>query len=258
MAKQIAFNQLCALVRAVIQREPTIDDAEWKARTLDQLGRWRGFEPVDPAMLDRAMTHVEHAVRRTLGPRPTGPLVATPAPAKPARPEIRFEGRTNRPLGWDRVQALIAKLQRDGARRGDGGRTYVAREVAITETIALREFWRQAEEPGADRVAILRTFAEIAIIRSPRWKRERIRAQVLPPQAATCFACRSGRIGRAWHHVIQVQHGGSNHPRNRVTLCPLCHSDVHPWLDRASRTVSGWVQIGAIGAAIVQRERDAV
>lgn len=44
-----------------------------------------------------------------------------------------------------------------------------------------------------------------------------------------CFACIRERM-RLWHHVIQIQHGGSNRPLNRVAICEECHMKIHPWL----------------------------
>ena len=40
-----------------------------------------------------------------------------------------------------------------------------------------------------------------------------------------CFVC--GGEARHRHHLIQIQHGGSNTQRNHVPLCKRCHSDVH-------------------------------
>jgi 5-methylcytosine-specific restriction endonuclease McrA len=44
----------------------------------------------------------------------------------------------------------------------------------------------------------------------------------------TCKAC----LGRAQvrHHIVQLQHGGTNDVRNIVPLCRDCHKKIHPWL----------------------------
>lgn len=43
----------------------------------------------------------------------------------------------------------------------------------------------------------------------------------------TCAAC--GRFGaRAWHHIVQLQYGGTNSPKNLVRVCRPCHAVIHP------------------------------
>lgn len=47
--------------------------------------------------------------------------------------------------------------------------------------------------------------------------------------AGRCGAC--GRIGfRVWHHIVQLQHGGTNSPKNLVRVCLPCHAVIHPHL----------------------------
>ena len=58
-------------------------------------------------------------------------------------------------------------------------------------------------------------------------------------------ANRRGRslVGQCWacniwadvftHHIVQLQHGGWNHPRNLVRICRACHAAIHPWLQNA-------------------------
>lgn len=42
-----------------------------------------------------------------------------------------------------------------------------------------------------------------------------------------CGAC--GRTGeRAWHHIVQLQYGGTNSPKNLVKVCRPCHAVIHP------------------------------
>jgi HNH endonuclease len=239
--KSIEFRQLCAVVRAVIQRNPTVDDAEWKAKVLETLAKMQFAEPPSD-MLARAMTQVEFAVRKTLGPRP-GPLSVTVHP-----PTVwRFEGRTNRPAGWEVMQRLLQTLQPSVDCVRTSNAPAPREELFLTEVTALNEFWHQAGEPDADRLALVRAFAEIAIIRSVTWNPRQIRAafEALPGPLAgmQCFACRSDRVGRAWHHVIQIQHGGSNYVRNRIVLCAPCHTAVHPWLAESPRSTPGWISL---------------
>lgn len=52
---------------------------------------------------------------------------------------------------------------------------------------------------------------------------------------------KKGKVGNCWvcqeektlfrHHVIQVQHGGSNWDLNIVKICGRCHAEIHPWLE---------------------------
>jgi hypothetical protein len=43
-----------------------------------------------------------------------------------------------------------------------------------------------------------------------------------------CFSCRGK--GEVRHHIVWLKYGGLNSKRNLVTLCKLCHSEIHPWL----------------------------
>jgi hypothetical protein len=260
--KPIDFRQLCALVKGILQAEPTIDDGEWKARTKDQMAKW-GFEEPNPLMLDRALSQVENALRQTLGPRPIAPTSKASRPAKPEPPAP--QGRTNRPEGWDIVVALMAKLRASGGSapslpaRPDGPRE----TLPITERAAVDEFWHATQDGAADRVALLRAFAEIAILRPSDWDQEAIRAHAHEHRLSAdyCFAClRAGTL--SWHHIIQIQHGGSNYLRNRVALCRACHQAIHPWLPakpETGRTLGDWSHIsecmGGALDAISQRRR---
>ena len=241
--KVIEFRQLCAVVRAVIQRNPTIDDAEWKAKTLETLAKMGFAEPEPADVLPRAMTQVEFAVRKTLGPRPLQPLTATPESEQP-KAEYRFEGRTNRPAGWDLVQKMMAELYPESPVSAGTSRPLPAVDVPLTEIQAVNEFWYQSRKDGADKLALLRAFAEIAIIRSIDWNPQKIReeADTLRLHGTACFGC--WKDATVLHHVIQIQHGGSNYVRNRVALCEACHGSVHPWLKASRRGRGEWTSIG--------------
>jgi 5-methylcytosine-specific restriction endonuclease McrA len=44
-----------------------------------------------------------------------------------------------------------------------------------------------------------------------------------------CHAC--GRDGsRVWHHIVQLQNGGTNSPNNLVKVCQPCHAVIHPFM----------------------------
>jgi hypothetical protein len=247
----IEFRQLCGIVRTLMEADPSIGYTELKEQTIARLRDW-GFEtPSTTAsidMLTRAMYVVESSVYKTLGPRPV-PVTNAPEP-KPVEPII-FEGRKHLPAGWDLVQALILKMQRERpVVQPEAGPPPPAEIVGITEGAALVEFRRRADQRPEDRIPLLRALAEIAIVRPDTWDVHQVRAaaeQGMWQPDDRCFACFSGRSGRAVHHVIQVQHGGSNHPWNRVTLCPICHAQVHPWLmAEVSRRLDGFVSLGQI------------
>ena len=48
-----------------------------------------------------------------------------------------------------------------------------------------------------------------------------------------CFAC--GGPGQCRHHIIWLKNGGINAKKNIVTLCNVCHAEVHPWLKYQQR-----------------------
>jgi hypothetical protein len=252
--KEIKFPQLCALVRSIIQKDPKIPDSEWKARTLDTLAKWGFAEPADPEMVGRAMSQVEFAVRKTLGPRPLQPLVATPEPLRPKPPDFK-EARTNRPAGWDLVQRLMTKLQASASSAPLSPAPTEPREVlALTEEAVLAEFWRGAADVGK-RLSLLQTFAELAILRPAEWDVAAIRAQASHHALTApdgCFVCFDRVRSFQWHHVIQIQFGGSNYLRNRVPLCDVCHGRVHPWLPALERT-AGFYRVGILIPDLIDR-----
>jgi hypothetical protein len=42
---------------------------------------------------------------------------------------------------------------------------------------------------------------------------------------AVCYAVPNVR-----HHIVQIQNGGLNNPKNLMLLCNPCHAKIHPWL----------------------------
>lgn len=241
--KPIAFHQLCALLRSILQAEPSIADAEWKARTLDALGRM-GFRPPKSDQLRQAMSTIEQAMRFTIGPRPTQD---TPPPKASPPFELPKEARTSTPLGWDVVARLMATLQRSASNAPTAAApTAPSETLPIDEVAALNQFWSAAWLEGANRLELIRAFAEIAIIRPADWDYAAVRAHAHDDERLNaavrdgCFVCRGP--GAHWHHVIQIQFGGSNYVRNFVALCARCHSAVHPWLPVAPNT-RGWTQL---------------
>lgn len=95
----------------------------------------------------------------------------------------------------------------------------------------LRQFWGAAGR-GEDKLALLRQHAEIRLrrrsVRSPHAIRREHNAQRLASRyrAHACFLC-SGKATQE-HHIVQIQHGGTNRPENKVWVCTPCHRDIHP------------------------------
>lgn len=262
--KPIEFRQLCALLRSILQAEATIDDAEWKARAMDTMAKW-GFEAPKPEQMGRAMSAVEQAMKQTIGPRP---IRATPEPdpvGPPRRPEIQKETRNHNPPGWSLVVGLMAKLQRSASSEPSLPAPTTPREtLPLDEVTVLDEFWRASWLAGANRLELLKAFAEIAIVRPADWDYAAVRehahdkGSVILSAADGCFACHGE--SSHWHHVIQIQFGGSNYVRNFVPLCAGCHSAIHPWLPFAPKAgqTGGWSQIGDVGADLLERLRHRV
>ena len=116
----------------------------------------------------------------------------------------------------------------------------------LSEAQVLSYFAQAANDPEVDRIALLHQLANMAVV--PRvadaryWTRRNQRAYHL--KFERCFACRNADRYMVWHHVIQVQHGGSGSAGNLVGLCEDCHARVHPWLESTGRERRGWVRVG--------------
>jgi hypothetical protein len=121
----------------------------------------------------------------------------------------------------------------------------------MAETDVLTLFWQAAQT--SDRLLLLQTFAEFALVREPGWHPQMERAT---PHGGVlfgsrCFACGADGGGLQDHHVIQLQHGGSNTARNHVLICRRCHAAIHPWLaDSSSRRLPGWSAVSTMAQAV--------
>lgn len=262
--KPIEWRQLCAVARELLTADPTISDAEWKARIKKRLARLEFDYPTADTIV-RAMGSVERALAQTLGPRPT------PVPVSPVTPPQTLQQPHEPPWKrlaatsgkWASMSELIASLQGcvSSAPSCSALPEASGHEIpGISEPIALGLFWNHAENPASDRLALLQRFAEIAIVRPADWDAEAVRAQFERLQfgaAARCFACRSGDRTIVRHHVVQLQHGGSNTPRNFVAICTRCHAAIHPWV-ADSTTQHGWTSIADFARGLMgSRDRGA-
>lgn len=139
-------------------------------------------------------------------------------------------------------------------------RVYVAQ---WPEESILAYFWEMVRE-DADRLALLEQLATVAVQRPDDWSPEAIRqehdaAKYDGGQAERCFCCRTGDRRLYWHHVIAIQHGGSNSGHNTVPVCLRCHGTVHPWLNanKPDRKRGGWSSVADLMAEAGQLLRAA-
>lgn len=90
------------------------------------------------------------------------------------------------------------------------------------------EFWN-----SRTRILVLRRYADIKVqSQSSYIARRRGSGDIARPLRQSCHACQVQRA-TIRHHIIQLQHGGSNRQRNVVYLCGQCHAEIHPWLMEA-------------------------
>jgi hypothetical protein len=243
--KPIAFRQLCAIARELLTQSPTINDAEWKEQIKRRVIALEFTYPEPLDLLETAMTAVQRALEQTLGRRPVELPTPPAAPMKPQQDDPPWpKGRP--PAGWTLVAKLVKSMHVAASEPHFRALPSASREVlAVSEHEALNVFWAEMRA-GSDRLATLHAFAEIAIVRPADWDPQAIRAKADQHRltADQCFGCFSGDRKRAWHHIIQIQHGGSNTPRNRIALCGPCHSEIHPWLTQQPRRLPGWTSVG--------------
>jgi 5-methylcytosine-specific restriction endonuclease McrA len=68
-----------------------------------------------------------------------------------------------------------------------------------------------------------------------------------------CFICGSTKM-LARHHMIQLQHGGTNINKNIITVCSDCHEGIHPWMRKPDPEVL--VRAQAILKAFVEKQSE--
>lgn len=140
--------------------------------------------------------------------------------------------------------------------------TYLTR---LSEDEVLEYFWRMASA-GTERVALLKQLSDVSLMRPSDWDFDAIRQGLTGRHAGVtlfadaCFGCRSSERRLYWHHIIQVQHGGSNNPRNLVAICHACHQSIHPWLvpPTSLENRRGWTWIGDWAARVKERLRTVI
>jgi hypothetical protein len=110
----------------------------------------------------------------------------------------------------------------------------VAHVTRLDEQQVLDYVYQMARNPEVDRIALLKQVADVALNRPSEWDASSVRQAMAGVKVTLsgerCWCCRTEARRVYWHHIIQVQNGGSNTPRNMTLLCARCHRDVHPWL----------------------------
>jgi hypothetical protein len=107
------------------------------------------------------------------------------------------------------------------------------------EVYYLRSFWSRSEHLRKNEsvLDLLREYAGIRLTdvtvhrrreREKHWKLIRVglRKRLGRGKCASCW-CHEDLL---WHHIIQLQHGGSNVDSNLIAICETCHAAIHPWL----------------------------
>jgi 5-methylcytosine-specific restriction endonuclease McrA len=135
----------------------------------------------------------------------------------------------------------------------------VARLSTYPQERVLNYFWhvmRQlAREHTTERLFMLGLVGEVTIARPLTWDYAAIRREHEQGPRRTlhrhqCFVCAAP--GPLYlHHIVEVHHGGDNHPRNLVPLCFRCHQALHPWLIPPAHT-SNWVPLRAIMTTMLE------
>jgi hypothetical protein len=113
-----------------------------------------------------------------------------------------------------------------------------SRQASLTGL--LREFW-SAIERGDDRLATLTAWAQLRPARRANRSQHAIRREHNLQRLASrwkgkpCFVC--SELASQEHHIVQIQHGGTNRPDNKVRVCTACHGKIHPFLKPVSRDI---------------------
>lgn len=141
------------------------------------------------------------------------------------------------------IDALERRKNHD---HGEVDQEIVRRLSALDEARVLVFFWYRVGLSD-ERLALLLVLSHVVVTRPPTWSYGAIRhaheqghgyAGAIHLTRDRCFACEGGpRL--YWHHVVEVQHGGSNAARNQVPLCFDCHQYLHPWLVEPPRVRPG-------------------
>lgn len=120
----------------------------------------------------------------------------------------------------------------------------VERLKAMPEHLILAYFWLMYRK-GAERLPLLLQLSKVVVERPATWDRAQVRREheqwvkhrPMVIDTRMCFACGDTGHRHYFHHILEVQHGGSNTGRNLVPLCFACHQYLHPWLTEEPASV---------------------
>jgi 5-methylcytosine-specific restriction endonuclease McrA len=101
----------------------------------------------------------------------------------------------------------------------------------MTHGEALKRFWGQAVQPGANVLRLLREAASWHVECHMRYIDRRLNSRRLPRPAGECFVCCAVKATQN-HHVIAIINGGRSVKKNLVGVCSKCHRSIHPWMNR--------------------------
>lgn len=139
-----------------------------------------------------------------------------------------------------------------------------ARLSELGEDSALNYFWLMMRD-GAKSLTVLGWMSQVIIQRPADWNKSEIRRQHelgygkfdVRVSKTVCYGCQATDKNLYFHHIIEVQNGGSNGVRNTVPLCFACHKILHPWLTvepKPSRG-GGFIQIRHVMGDMFARMR---
>lgn len=103
--------------------------------------------------------------------------------------------------------------------------------ATVSLTSVLQEFWA-AIRAGESPLTLLQNTADTRLTRRPARSPHAVRREhnahrlSAPYKARPCFVC-SERATQE-HHIVQIQHGGTNRAENKVWVCTPCHRQIHP------------------------------
>lgn len=136
------------------------------------------------------------------------------------------------------------------------------RLCALPEDYVLAYFWDMTRQTD-DRLGVLLLLTRVIVERPAAWDQRAVRREhergsgfsTITIDRKRCFGCFASAGRLYFHHIVEVQHGGSNAPRNLVPLCFACHQYLHPWLkdEPAPNQVNGFESLWQIGRRLGKR-----
>lgn len=133
----------------------------------------------------------------------------------------------------------------------------------MDETAALNYFWLMMRQK-ADPLTILGWMGHVVLERPQSWDKRRIRLEHESGSSqlnsergrqSACYVCQYDMNYLYFHHIIEVQNGGSNATRNLIQICFECHKKLHPWLtvEPQQRRGIGFRQISDVMRTVFAR-----